>query len=119
MQRGALGAPLVRAPAGRPRGPLRPEITAIVSFDVHCYLRFVRGASSLFLYEKFSQALQIFIVLYNEPSWTAPFGAASERKEPNTSILARTNSNSRMETRGAPRRSDPFSWPNAGADGGT
>jgi hypothetical protein len=52
----------VRAPAGR------PEITAIVSFDVHCYLRFVRGASPLFLHEKFSQALQIFIVLCNKPS---------------------------------------------------
>jgi hypothetical protein len=35
---------------------------------VHCYLRFVRGASPLFLHDKFSRALQIFIVLYNEPS---------------------------------------------------
>jgi hypothetical protein len=59
------------APAGRPQGPLRPEITAIVSFDVHCYLRFVRGASPLSLREKFSQARQIFIVLYNEQSCTA------------------------------------------------
>jgi hypothetical protein len=58
----------VRAPAGRPQGPLRPEITAIVSFDAHCYLRFVRGASPLFLHEKCSQALQIFIVLNNEPA---------------------------------------------------
>jgi hypothetical protein len=90
----------------------RPEITAIVAFDAHCYLRFVRGASPLFLHEKFSQPLQIFIVLYNEPSWTEP-GAASEREEPNTSVLARTNSNSRMETRGAPRHSDLFSWPSA------
>jgi hypothetical protein len=57
-------APVVRGPAGR------PEITAIVSFDTHCYLRFVPGASPLFLHEKFFQALQIFIVLYNEPSWT-------------------------------------------------
>ena len=32
-----------------------------------------------------------------------PFGEASEREEPNTSVLARTNSNSPMETRGAPR----------------
>jgi hypothetical protein len=52
----------VRAPAGR------PEITAIVSFDAHCYLRCVRGASPLFLHEKFFQALKIFIVLNNEPS---------------------------------------------------
>jgi hypothetical protein len=35
---------------------------------VHCYLQFVRGASPLFLHDKFSRALQIFIVLYNEPS---------------------------------------------------
>jgi len=40
--------------------------------DVHCYLRFVRGASPLFLHDKFSRTLQIFIVLYNEPSWTTP-----------------------------------------------
>jgi hypothetical protein len=58
----------VRAPAGR------PEITAIVFFDAHCYLRFVRGASPLFFREKFFQTLPIFIVLYNEPSSTAPSG---------------------------------------------
>jgi hypothetical protein len=61
---------------GQPRGPLRPEITAIVSFDVHCYLRFVRAAP-LFLHDNFSQAPQIYIVLYNEPSWTALAGSES------------------------------------------
>jgi transposase-like protein len=47
--------------------------------------------------------------------WYGHFAAAeaAEAEWPATSVLARTNSNSPMETRGAPRCSNPFSWPGA------
>jgi hypothetical protein len=39
---------------------------------VHCYLRFVRGASPLFLHDKFSRALQFSLFFTMSRLWGAP-----------------------------------------------